>query len=142
MVLKVMMAAGAAALVLGGAAHAQLLAHGKAFEKLTVSKAALGSAQIRLWANTAIDPDCTEHPGATLSVLEPPAHGTASVDTQPFYAAFPASNPRSACNSRKVPGRQVFYTANAGFTGHDKVVLQGSTPDGRVRQISVDILVR
>jgi hypothetical protein len=112
------------------------------FEKVKVSKAALGSTQIMLWRNTAINPDCTAIDGVTLSVLRPPEHGKATVSDEPLYAAFPPANPRSACNTRKVPGHQAFYQADAGFTGHDKLVLQGSSPEGRVRQITVDILVR
>jgi hypothetical protein len=114
----------------------------KGFEKLSVSKAALGSTQILLWRNTAINPDCSEVPGVTLSILRPPAHGKASVSDEPLYLAFPQSNPRSVCNSRKVPGHEAFYQADAGFTGHDKLVLQGSSPEGAVREITVDIQVR
>lgn len=113
------------------------------YEKLHVDKAAIGSTPIRLWANTAIDPDCTAHqPGATLTVLEPPAHGLAEIRSEPYYAAFPPANPRSACNARKVPGNQAFYTATPGYTGHDRLVLQGSSPDGAVRRITVDLTVR
>lgn len=115
----------------------------RGFEKLTISKAAIGSAPIRVWFNTALEPDCTVHePGATLAILQPPAHGSATVSDEPYFASFPPGNPRSACNNRKVPGHQAFYTAAAGYTGRDRMVLQGSSPDGRVRQITVDIEVR
>jgi hypothetical protein len=115
----------------------------KGYEKVSVFKAALGTGTIQVWANTAIDPDCTaQSPGATLSILEPPAHGSASVSDEPFYMAFPPANPRSACNSRKVPGHRAFYTAAAGYAGHDRMVLQGSSPEGHVRRITVDIDVR
>ncbi len=113
------------------------------YQKLKVERAAIGSAPIRVWANTAIDPDCSAaKPGATLTVLQPPEHGVAEVRNEPYYAAFPPANPRSACNDRKVPGNQAFYTAASGYTGHDRMVLQGSSPDGAVRQIAVDITVR
>ena len=115
----------------------------RGFEKVKVSKATVGAAPIRLWYNTAIDPDCSPAaPGATLTILTPPSHGAVTISDDPFYAAFPQANPRSACNDRKVPGHQAFYTAAAGFTGHDQLVLQGTSPEGRVRQISVDIDVR
>jgi hypothetical protein len=115
----------------------------RGFEKVSISKAAIGSTPIRVWYNTAIDPDCAVHPpGATLTILKPPAHGAATVDDEPLYAAFPPANPRSACNDRKVPGHQAFYTAAAGYAGRDHMVLQGSSPDGRVRRIEVDIDVR
>ncbi|WP_165185123.1 hypothetical protein [Caulobacter soli] len=113
------------------------------YEKLSVARAAVGSTPIRIWANTAIDPDCSAHaPGATLTILQPPSHGTAVVKDEPYFAAFPPTNPRSACNSRKVPGNQAFYTAASGYAGHDRMVLQGSSPDGAVRRIAVDITVR
>ena len=113
------------------------------FEKVNVSKAAIGSTPIRVWANAAIDPDCSVHmPGPSLTILQPPAHGQATVSDEPFYAAFPPANPRSACNSRKVPGHQAFYTAASGYTGHDHLVLQGSSPEGQVRQVEVSIDVR
>jgi hypothetical protein len=113
------------------------------FQKLHIEKAAIGGTPIRVWANTAIDPDCSAHqPGATLTVLEQPAHGVATVKDEPYYAAFPPANPRSACNDRKVPGHQAYYTAAAGYAGHDRLVLQGASPDGAVRRITVDVTVR
>lgn len=119
------------------------LQRAKGFDKVRLSKAALGGTEISLWRNAAIDPDCKEHPpGASLTVVRPPEHGTARVSDEPIYVAFPPANPRSACNARKVPGHEAFYAANPGFTGRDRVVLQGSSPDGRVREITVDIDVR
>ena len=115
----------------------------RGFEKVRLSKAALGSSEITLMYNTAIDPDCSVHPpGTTLTILKPPEHGVARVSDEPIYTAFPPNNPRSACNNRKVPGHTAYYAANPGFTGHDRVVLQGSSPAGRVREITVDIEVR
>ena len=55
---------------------------------------------------------------------------------------LPPNNSRVACNNRKVPGHEAFYAANPGFTGRDRVVLEGSSPEGRVREITVDIEVR
>jgi hypothetical protein len=120
----------------------QKAAPAKAFDKLRIEKAALGSTEIVLWANTQLDPDCKEHPGATLSALQQPAHGTLRIVHEDGYAAFPATNPRAACNQRKVPMNHAYYAANPGYTGHDKVVLQGSSSEGRIREITVDILVR
>ena len=113
------------------------------FEKINVSRAAIGSTPIRIWANADIDPDCSTHlPGPSLTILQPPAHGQATISDEPFYAAYPPANPRSACNSRKVPGHQAFYTAASGYSGHDHMVLQGASPEGQVRRIDVDVNVR
>jgi hypothetical protein len=111
--------------------------------KTSVSKATVGDATILLWENTAIDPDCSvQSPGATLTILEAPEHGEAKISDEPFYLAFPPNNPRSACNSRKIPGHRAFYTATAGFKGRDHLVLQGTNPAGNVRRIDVKIDVR
>jgi len=131
----------AVAVAAGASAQPHLPASG--YQRLHVDKAVVGSTPVRVWANAAINPDCSaQTPDATLTILEQPAHGAAVVKDEPYYVAFPPANPRSACNDRKVPGHQAFYTAAAGYTGHDRMVLQGSSPDGAVRRIAVDITVR
>jgi hypothetical protein len=112
------------------------------YDKVQVSKAALGSNPIRLWQNTSIDPDCAPAGKVTLTVIKPPEHGQVTISTEPFFYAFPKANPRSACNDKKVPGNRAFYTANAGYIGPDHLVLQGSSSEGYVRRIAVDIDVR
>ncbi len=113
------------------------------FQKVTISKAAVGSTPIQVWANTAINPDCSAHvPGSTLRILQEPAHGSASISDEPDYHAFPPANPRSACNSKKIPGHEAFYTAAEGYKGRDRMVLEGASPEGGVRQITVNIEVR
>ncbi len=114
----------------------------KGFDKVKLSKAVLGDTQIMLWRNAAINPDCTPVEGVTLSVLKAPEHGKATISNDPVFVAYPPANPRSACNSKKVPGHQAFYQADAGYQGRDHLVLQGSSPEGHVRQIDVDIEVR
>jgi len=114
----------------------------KGFQKVSISKAAIGSSQIVIWGGAAIDPDCSPHPGSTLAVVQQPAHGSVKVVEEGVYVAFPPANPRSACNGRKVPGRKVYYTAAEGYSGHDKVVLEGASEDGHVRHVTVDVDVR
>ena len=143
---------GLAALSLSAAAAAQerhydvtvrqVSSHHDAVQKIRVSKAAIGSSRIVIWSGASVDPDCTEHPGYTLSVVEPPAHGEVKVVAEPVYMAFPPNNPRAACNSRKVPARQAYYTANPGYAGRDRVVLEGVTEDGTMRHVTIDVDVR
>jgi hypothetical protein len=146
-----MVLGGAAALAIGAAALAQPqivvsmrpadAADG--FAKIKVRKAALGASPILVWGNGQIDPDCREHqPGATLTVLHPPEHGAIKVVHEDDYLAYPPANPRAVCNQRRVPVNHAYYAANAGYTGRDKLVLQGSSSEGRVREITVDIEVR
>lgn len=142
MVSRVGLALGLAVLAYFGPAAAQVKVHtSDGVQNISISKAAVGSSQIVIWGGAAIDPDCSEHPGATLTVLAPPAHGEVKVVEEPIYVAFPPGNPRSACNSKKVPGRHAYYTANPGFTGHDRVVLQGASADGHVRRVTVNVNV-
>jgi hypothetical protein len=143
---------GLMALVQGGASLAQTrhydvtvrpaASQDRGFQKITVSKAVIGDAQIVLWGGAAIDPDCSAHPGSTLTVVQPPSHGAVKVVDEPMYVAFPPQNPRSACNSRQVTGHKAYYTANPGYSGHDKVVLEGSSEDGHIRHVTVDVDVR
>jgi hypothetical protein len=112
------------------------------YGKIEVSKAALGSNPIRLWQNTSIDPDCAPTGRVTLTVIKPPEHGQVQISTEPFFYAFPKAKPRSACNDKKVMGNRAFYTAASGYIGPDHVVLQGSSSEGIVRRIAIDIDVR
>jgi len=150
--LVMLAAAGLGAIALSGVATAQTRRFevtvspaaqaNKGFQKISVSKAAIGSAQTVICGEAAIDPDCSAQPGSTLAVVQPPAHGSVKVVEEDVYVAFPQGNPRSACNGRKTPGRKVYYTAAEGYAGHDRVVLEGGSEDGHVRHVTVDIDVR
>ncbi len=112
------------------------------YGKLSIDKAAVGSAPIRLWQNTAVEPDCSPKGQTTLTVVKAPEHGTVQISDEPFFYAFAVNSPYAACSQKKVPGHRAFYTATAGYTGNDRVVLLGSQPDGYVRRITVNISVR
>ena len=149
MVSRVSLACGLALLAYCGAAAAQEQQYmvtvrpagheANGVQKINISKAAVGSSQIVIWGGAAIDPDCSPHPGSTLTIVAPPAHGAVKVVEEPIYVAFPPGNPRSACNSKKVPGRHVYYTASPGYAGHDRVILEGSSEDGHVRHVTIDV---
>ena len=112
------------------------------YGKISIDKATIGSAEIRLWQNTSVEPDCSPRGTPTLTVVHPPEHGKVVIRDDPFFYVFPPQSARAACSTQKVPGHRAFYTADAGFSGHDKVVLEGSQPDGYVRRITVNIDVR
>lgn len=142
MVSRVSLACGLAVLAFYGTAAAQVKIHtSDGVQKVSISKAAVGSSRIVIWGGAAIDPDCSPHPGTTLTVVTPPTHGEVKVVEEPVYVAFPPSNPRAACNSKKVPGRHVYYTASPGYWGHDRVVLEGASEDGHVRHVTIDVNV-
>jgi hypothetical protein len=132
--------------MVSGAAWAQNLmiappATPTGYSELQVSKAALSGGEIRLWETADLEPDCTAHGVVQLEILQAPSHGTVMISDAPFYPNYPESNLRYACDSKKSPGKQAFYTSQAGFEGHDTVVLRASDFDGTVRKIIVDVNV-
>ena len=114
----------------------------KGFDTQHISKAALAGQEIRLWFAQMLDPDCGAAGVMQTEVTEPPKHGQTRISEEPFFGNFPQNNVRFACNAKKSPGKQLFYVAEAGYHGHDKVVFQNSTSDGRIRKWVVDVEVR
>jgi hypothetical protein len=102
----------------------------------------LAGKEIRVWSAQMIDPACKAAGEMDTQILQAPKHGEAKVSDEPFFGGFPPENPRYHCNSQKSPGRQVLYKSADGFHGHDKVVFQNSTSEGRIRKWVVDIDVR
>ena len=109
------------------------------YGKISIDKAAIGAAEIRLWQNTSVEPDCSPHGQTTLTIVHPPQNGTVRISDEPFFYVFPPQSARAACSQQKVPGHRAFYTASTGFSGHDKVVLEAAQPDGYVRRIWINI---
>lgn len=114
----------------------------KGYADIHISKSAIAGQQIRLWWATLLNPDCTMAGTMTTEIVSPPRHGQASISEGEIYPEYRQPNPRVACDARKVPGKQAFYTASADFHGHDKVVIQNATSEGRIRRVIVDIDVR
>jgi hypothetical protein len=114
----------------------------KGFEQDHISKAALAGEEIRVWGAQMLEPDCTAHGTMQTDIMEQPKHGKARVSDEPFFGGFPPNNVRYHCNTQKSPGKQVFYVAEAGYHGHDKLLFQNSTTEGRIRKWVVDIDVR
>lgn len=114
----------------------------KGFADLHISKAAMPGERIRLWFATLTNPDCSSAGTMTTQVVGQPHHGTVDISYDKVYPNFVAPNPRVICDKQKVDGVQAFYTAAADFHGHDKVVLQNATSEGRVRRVVVDVDVR
>lgn len=114
----------------------------KGYHDLRLSRAALAGEKVRVWFATLTNPDCSPAGTMTTQIVTPPQHGHADISTDKVYPNFVAPNPRVICDKQKVDGVQAFYTADAGFHGHDKLVLQNATSEGRVRRVLVDIDVR
>ena len=84
----------------------------------------------RLFFNAAINPDCSPAPREKVRVVDPPKHGSITLVPGSDYPYFVASNPRSACNTRRVEGEFVYYTPDANYTGEDRFTYEGYLPTG------------
>lgn len=113
----------------------------KGARTIHLSKVSLGQ-KIRLWSATMINPDCTASGTIVSQILDTPRHGHADISDESFYPNFTPPNPRVACDRQKVPGKVIFYTPDADFHGHDRVVFENANSDGIVRRIIADIDVR
>jgi hypothetical protein len=96
---------------------------------------------IRAWWATLLSADCSPSGTMTTSVIEAPRRGQVAISDAPFPPDYVAPNPRVRCDRQPQPGKQAFYTAPAGFHGHDRFVLQNARSDGVIRRIVVDVKV-
>jgi hypothetical protein len=107
-----------------------------------LSKAAEPGQQIRVWWAMMLNPDCSPAGTMDTRLVEPPRHGEARISDEPFFPPYVEPNPRAVCDAHRAPGKQAFYTPAADFHGHDRLVLQNATSEGRMRRIVVDLDVR
>ena len=114
----------------------------KGYGDIHLSRAALPGQRVRIWSATLTNPDCSPAGTMTTQILNAPRHGQADISTDKLYPNFLPPNPRVICDKQKVDGVQAFYTAEPGYHGHDRIVLQNATSEGRVRRILVDVDVR
>jgi hypothetical protein len=89
-----------------------------------------------------IEVDCSSTGFATVTTVEPPQHGTITVDHGTGTTNFPQSNPRFECNKRQSDGTVITYEPAAGFTGADAItvdiVYASGAPARRHYSISVN----
>ena len=96
---------------------------------------------LQLYQASATNPDCTSVGAVVMRVLQGPSHGRVSVRQTGVFPNFNSSNPRSACNRRRVPGVQAIYVSQRGYLGPDLVVLQVLFPNGRGFNVTAAIRV-
>jgi hypothetical protein len=90
----------------------------------------------------AVNPDCSSRGVPTIWMVQAPQHGTARVLPRTDFAQFPAANPLSACNTKKVSGIAVDYTSTGGFVGTDTMVFEERNLENRERVFRFTILVK
>jgi hypothetical protein len=106
-----------------------------------LQKTAYSGRPAQLWGDVSLSRDCTIAGETKLEVISQPAHGTAVIIPGQMYAVYPDGDPHAACSGRLVNGVLALYTADAGYVGADQAVLRGTTADGDLRLVTVDIAV-
>jgi|SRR5579872_5540499 len=105
------------------------------------AKVVASGRPLNLYHAYAINPDCTSAGAIIVRIEQAPAHGRVTVRHTGVFPNFPESNPRSACNRRRVPGVQVVYVSQRGYLGPDLVVLVVLFPAGQGVRVRVPIRV-
>src|SRR4029077_13011802 len=94
-----------------------------------------------LYQAYSTNPDCSSAGTVVLRIAQAPEHGRVSIRQAGVFPRFPESNPRSACNRRRVSGVEATYVSQRGYLGPDFVVLEAVFPAGRGVSIRLPIRV-
>ncbi|UFZ02906.1 hypothetical protein LQG66_27140 [Bradyrhizobium ontarionense] len=94
-----------------------------------------------LFSASSTNPDCTSLGTVELRVVQGPEHGRVSIRRGGVFPTFAAGNPRSACNTRRVPGIMATYVSQRGYAGDDLVVLEVFFPNGSAKRVTIAIRV-
>ena len=101
-----------------------------------------GGHKVKLFFTASVNPDCSSAGDSTIRVTKSPEHGRVNVTRVREFGFFRESNPRSACNRRRVAGVAIYYTAQRGYTGYDTVGFEVYYPSGSRRSATANIQVR
>ena len=104
-------------------------------------RVAASGKELVLIAVNAVTPDCVNAGLPTVRLLGGPGHGQFAVRPAKVFPAYPPKNPRSACNSRRVPGEQITYLSSPGYSGADAVEFEVIYPNGQGDHIHAMIKV-
>ncbi len=99
-------------------------------------------ATITVFKQAYVNPDCSSLGSASVSLVAAPAGGQVSVGNTRDYAAYSPTNPRSACNRRKLPVTVIVYRSRPDFTGTDQFSAEVVMPTGAARTYTFTIQVR
>lgn len=88
------------------------------------------------------NPDCSSTGYPNVKITTQPQFGQLSIERGEDFPSFKKENPRSECNTQRLPSIRVFYTSNPGYTGTDRFELQTLYPAGRLVENSYQVTVR
>lgn len=89
---------------------------------------------------TAINPDCARSDGRErVALTQAPSQGRFEVRQEAGFAYFRPANPRSRCNTQRVPGTKLFYHASSNAAGTDSFSFDWFTGTGGVAHFNVTV---
>jgi len=103
---------------------------------------AISGRPLRILNAYSTNPDCSSIGQAVVRMTQAPQHGHVIIRSASIYPNFPASNPRSACNARRVPGVEAVYVSERGYLGFDSASFDIIYASGSYRQYTPTINVR
>jgi hypothetical protein len=108
---------------------------------LELSRVATPEQKLQLDFFHLIQLDCSSVGRSIVKIIEPPQHGTLSIENGKAFTDFPQTDLRYGCNSRQSDGTLAFYQPNADYHGADSVTLSVTLPLGaaRTRHYSIDV---
>jgi hypothetical protein len=87
-----------------------------------------------------INPDCSRADSPDrVTLTQAPSQGRVDIRHETGYAYFRPANPRSRCNSQRVPGTKLFYHANPNASGTDTFSYDWYTGSGGVAHFTVSV---
>jgi hypothetical protein len=107
-----------------------------------LDRGAVNGRKQELYTYAELNPDCTLAGDPTILVASRPAHGQISIERGDVFVTYAEGNPRAACNSTKVHGQIVYYTAEAGYQGADSFELEIVGSFGHLHRYHFRLTVR
>jgi hypothetical protein len=104
--------------------------------------AVVSGGTVNLGFFASVNPDCSSAGTPTVRITQQPRHGRVVVVRTRDFTSFSLSNPRSACNSRRVSGVSIRYISQRGYTGYDSLSGETFYQSGTYRSGTVNITVR
>lgn len=89
--------------------------------------------KLDVFAYGEVNPDCSLAGETTVRLQQSPEHGGVMTRRSKGFGFFPPSNPRSACNARRVAGVNVTYRPARDFVGTDTFSLDVIFSNGSER---------
>jgi len=97
-------------------------------------------ATASLGFGTSINPDCTRSDSPDrVTLTQSPSQGRVDIRHETGYAYFRPANPRSRCNTTRVPGTKIFYHASPNASGTDTFSYDWYSGMGGVAHFTVTV---